>query len=122
MLQSKNNRCDDQTLKSIENLAETVKSLDNEAQNIYRTVFQQQTQVDELSKNVSQAEQVMQQTHSYSHAQAANQSAFELQLQSLQETVNELRSASYDGTLLWKIDDFQQKTSKKREKNQYERV
>lgn len=117
MLQSKNNRCDDQTLKSIENLAETVKSLDNEAQNIYRTVFQQQTQVDELSKNVSQVEEVIQQTQSYFHAQAANQSAFELQLQSLQETVNELRSASYDGTLLWKIDDFQQKTSKKREKN-----
>lgn len=106
---SSENLSKEEILSSIENLTENVGLLTDETQRTNTEFLQQQKRIDGLSENVSKMNETAQETKVYLEAQRMNQVTFEHELQSLQECVHNLKNTSYDGSLLWKIDDIQRK-------------
>ena len=88
---------------SVKVLMDDTRQLSSES-NVYRSTTQ--SLYDELSR----LKLSIQETNALLNGHKSNQHTLAEQLTSLQQDVNDLKNTSYDGTFIWKISDFRQKT------------
>ncbi len=106
-------------LNQVEELYETINILGNgaealkdDAQRLNNELLEHERKLGELIENGSQVKVAVQEENAFLAGTMQNLEILHQDLKSLKEKVDEMQFLSYDGTLVWKIDKFQEKMSK----------
>lgn len=97
----------EQLNETIDLLADGIKSISDDTQQLYKESNHYQNTIEVLSDEYSKVKIAVQETNSLLDAQKSNQQIFQQNLASLQHQMNDIKNASYDGTHIWKITNFQ---------------
>jgi chromosome segregation ATPase len=101
--------------ETIDILLGGIQVLNDEAQRLSSESLQYRNSLHSVSEDMSKIKIAVQETNTLVDAHSSNQLILEQDLASLQQQVNDLKNVSYDGTLIWKTTDIQQKIGLLRE-------
>jgi hypothetical protein len=89
-----------------------VKALKNDGQRLSNESLQSQIRLQALIEETSKVQLSVEESHGFLQGVKHNQDILSQDLTSLKEKINDMQYVSYDGTLVWKITNFQEKMSK----------
>jgi chromosome segregation ATPase len=92
-------------------LLNSIKSLNDDIQRMNRELSGYQYSISVLAQQVSSLKTLVQELNDYILGIEINQNLLYQQLLSLKEYVENFQATSFDGTLTWKIKNFQEKRS-----------
>ena len=90
-------------------VVDTLHVLSDETQRLTSELLRQQNVCEALSERCAQVSVATQETHRSLEAQHSNQQVLDCSLASMQQQIDDQKSVSYDGSLLWKIPNVSQK-------------
>ncbi|UJR24811.1 hypothetical protein I4U23_006186 [Adineta vaga] len=99
----------DQLTKTIDTLYGSIQVLNDETQNLSSKVKEGQSLVESVAIDLSNLKIAIEETNAFAKALEPNQRILRQNLNSLTEKTENQLATSYDGTLLWRITDVQQK-------------
>jgi chromosome segregation ATPase len=95
--------------ETMELLVGGIQALNDDTQRLSSDSIHYQNTLGFLSEEYSKVKLATQETNSLLDAHKSNQQMLEQNLASLQHQIDDLKNTSYDGTLIWKITNVQQK-------------
>ncbi len=98
-----------QLYETMELLVGGIQALNDDTQRLSSEALRYQNTLELLSEEHSKVKVAVQETNSFLNANKSNQQMLEQDLASLQQQIEDLKNTSYDGTLMWKITNVQQK-------------
>ena len=90
-------------------LMDGIEALSEDTQRLSVDSLHYQTAVQSVSEEIVKVKAAIEETYSVIDAHKTSQQMLEQSIASLQQQVTDQQNVSYDGTLLWKITNFQQK-------------
>jgi len=98
--------------ETMELLVGGIQALSDDTQRLSSESLRYQNTLEFFSEEYSKLKVAVQETNSLLDAHKANQQMLEQNLASFQQQIDDLKNTSYDGTLIWKITNVQQKIGK----------
>jgi len=98
-----------QLYETLELLVGGIQALNDDTQRITSDALHYQNTLEFLSEEQSKVKVAIQETNSFLNAHKSNQQILEQDLASMQQQIEDMKNTSYDGTLMWKITNVQQK-------------
>jgi chromosome segregation ATPase len=89
-----------------------VEALNDDGQRLSNESLQSQIRLQALIEETSKVQLSVEESHGFLQGVKHNQDILSQDLTSLKEKINDMQYVSYDGTLVWKITNFQEKMSK----------
>jgi hypothetical protein len=89
-----------------------IEALNDDGQRLSNELLQSQIRLQELAEDISKMRISVEESHGFLQEVKHNQDILTQDLRSLEEKINDMQYVSYDGTLVWKITNFQEKMSK----------
>jgi chromosome segregation ATPase len=89
-----------------------VEALNDDGQRLSNESLQSQIRLQALIEETSKVQISVEESHGFLQGVKHNQDILSQDLTSLKEKINDMQYVSYDGTLVWKITNFQEKMSK----------
>ncbi|CAF5008879.1 unnamed protein product [Rotaria sp. Silwood1] len=90
-------------------LSSGIETLNNDQERLSNESLQIQVTIPTLTEELSKVKLSIEESNGFLEGVKHNQDVLNQDLASVQEKVNDLQYASYDGTLVWKITNFQEK-------------
>jgi chromosome segregation ATPase len=88
-----------------------IEALNDDGQRLSNESFQSQIRLQALIEETSKVQISVEESHGFLQGVKHNQDILSQDLTSLKEKINDMQYVSYDGTLVWKITNFQEKMS-----------
>jgi chromosome segregation ATPase len=95
--------------ETMELLMGGIQALNGDTQHISSELLRYQNTLESFSEDSSRLKVALQETNSLLDADKSNEQMLEQNISSLQQQLDDLKNTSYDGTLIWKITNVQQK-------------
>ena len=89
-----------------------IEALINESQNLTIEASKQQEKVKQIEEQSSTMKISVEESQSLLQGFKQNQDILQQEIMSLNESVDDMKYVSYDGTFIWKITNFKEKMSK----------
>lgn len=89
-----------------------IEALNDDGQRLSNESLQSQIKLQALAEEYSKVQGSMEESHGFLHGAKHNQDILNQDIASMKDTINDMRYASYDGTLVWKIPNVREKLSK----------
>ncbi|CAF4311150.1 unnamed protein product, partial [Rotaria sordida] len=90
-------------------LSGVIETLNNDQERLSNESLQIQVTIPTLTEELSKVKLSIEESNAFLEGVKHNQDILNQDLASLQEKIDDLRHVSYDGTLIWKITNFQEK-------------
>ncbi len=104
----------DELYETVNILANGSEALKDDTQRLNNELVDHQMKLQAVIENSSQVKAAVEEENPRLAETMTNLEVLQQELQSLKETVDAMQCVSYDGTLTWKIDRFQEKMSEYR--------
>ena len=98
--------------KTVHILTGGIQALNDDNQRLNNQMLHVQIQGEDLHKGISTLKSSIEEEDIFLHALKSNHDILSQDVASLEQNVDDLRSVSYDGTLIWKITSVREKMSK----------
>ncbi len=89
-----------------------IEALNDDGQRLSNESLQSQIKLQALAEDTSKVQISVEESQGFLQGLKDNQDILNQDLTSLKEKINDMQYVSYDGTLVWKITNFQEKMSK----------
>jgi chromosome segregation ATPase len=89
-----------------------IEALNDDGQRLSNESLQSQIRLQELAEDISKMRISVEESQGFLQGVKYNQDILSRDLTLLKEKINEMQYVSYDGTLVWKITNFQERMSK----------
>ncbi len=98
--------------ETVELLSNGIHILDDELKHLTSESLQQSQSIETIDKILPMAKTSIEESNNMINAMNTNLAILQQELSSLKQKYEDLYATSYDGTLIWKISQFQEKMSK----------